>query len=524
MPQTDLETRRRFLRAGAMTMAAAPLLACSTRLDGRPSRSAPPPDEARGSPITAGLQAGPFTGHRDNGVAAWRGIRYARATRFGLPVVEPLPAAPMACTTYGATAAQEKGAGGARSESDDPFFLNVWSPAADGKQRPVMVWIHGGGFRTGAGSVYPGHELAAGGDIVVVTLNYRLGAIGFADFSALGIPNNRGLHDQIAALRWVQAHIALFGGDPAQVTVVGESAGSTSVALLMVARGIEPLFRAAIMQSGSLNLLHDPQIAARLATRYRELLGTAAESRAALEAVPVARLLDAQAQVADAFPGMIPAAPIYDGDLLPASFEAALLAETPDIPLLVGAMRDEIRFFEIPGARTMLLRERGELLAQVRWLLGKTAAGRIAATYPDTRAGNRDLGTDANFQMPTRHFAERHVARGRRAWVYRFDYGGLFLGAAHAVDLTFLWPLDGVVFGALRGGPLTGRRRELAERMRSRWIAFVREGDPGSEWPPYVVPQRPTLIMDRTDRVEQDPDRARREAWDGQDIEIARRP
>ena len=113
--------------------------------------------------------------------------------------------------------------------------------------------------------------------------------------------------------------------------------------------------------------------------------------------MPVARLLDAQAQVAEAFPGMIPAAPIYDGDLLPASFEAALLAETPDIPLLVGAMRDEIRFFEIPGARTMLLRERGELLAQVGWLLGKTAAGRIAATYPDTRAGNRELGTDANF-------------------------------------------------------------------------------------------------------------------------------
>ncbi|WP_312681655.1 carboxylesterase/lipase family protein [Stenotrophomonas chelatiphaga] len=507
-----------------MTLAAAPLLACST-----PVRRATDPAAAGAASLTAdgadaALQAGPFQGHLGSGVVAWHGIRYARASRFGLPAVEALPADPVDCADFGATAAQAKGAGGARSESDDPFFLNVWSPAADEARRPVLVWIHGGGFQTGAGSLYVGNELAASGDIVVVTFNYRLGAIGFSDFSALGIPNNRGLHDQIAALRWVRAHIALFGGDPDKVTVAGESAGATSVSLLLVARGVEPLFRAAILQSGSLNLLHDRDIAARQAIRYREILGDDAGSRAALEAAPVARFLDAQAQVAASFPGMIPAAPIYDGELLPASFDAARLADTPPIPLLAGAMREEIRFFELPGARSMLLRERGDLLAQVGWLLGRTAAGRIAATYPDTRTGNRDLATDANFQMPTRHFAERHVARGHRAWVYRFDLGGVLLGAAHAVDLTYLWPLNGVVFTALRGGPLSGQRRALAERMRTYWIAFVRDGDPGGSWPTYVLPERPTLILDRAERVENDPDKARREAWDGQEIEIARRP
>ncbi|MBJ7516006.1 MAG: carboxylesterase/lipase family protein [Stenotrophomonas sp.] len=463
-----------------MTLAAAPLLACST-----PVRRATDPAAAGAASLTAdgadaALQAGPFQGHLGSGVVAWHGIRYARASRFGLPAVEALPADPVDCADFGATAAQPKGAGGARSESDDPFFLNVWSPAADEARRPVLVWIHGGGFQTGAGSLYGGNELAASGDIVVVTFNYRLGAIGFSDFSALGIPNNRGIHDQIAALRWVQANIALFGGDPGKVTVAGESAGATSVSLLLVARGVEPLFRAAIMQSGSLNLLHDRDIAARQAIRYREILGDDAGSRAALEAAPVARFLYAQAQVAASFPGMIPAAPIYDGELLPASFDAARL--------------------------------------------GRTASGRIAATYPDTRTGNRNLATDANFQMPTRHFAERHVARGHRAWVYRFDLGGVLLGAAHAVDLTYLWPLNGVVFTALRGGPLTGQRRALAERMRAYWIAFVRDGDPGSSWPTYVLPQRPTLILDRADRVENDPDKARRVAWDGREIEIARRP
>lgn len=507
-----------------MTLAAAPLLACST-----PVRSSTDPSAAGAASLTddsssAALQAGPFHGHRSGGVVAWHGIRYARASRFGLPAVEALPVDPVDCADFGATAAQAKGAGGSRSESDDPFFLNVWSPAADGKRRPVLVWIHGGGFQTGSGSLYVGDELAGSGDIVVVTFNYRLGAIGFSDFSTLGIPNNRGIHDQIAALRWVQANIALFGGDPDKVTVAGESAGATSVSLLLVARGVEPLFRAAIMQSGSLNLLHDRDIAARQAIRYRELLGDDAGSRAALEAAPVARFLDAQAQVAESFPGMIPAAPIYDGDLLPASFEAAVLADTPAIPLLAGAMREEIRFFELPGARNMLLRERGELLAQISWLLSRTAAARIAATYPDTRAGNRNLATDANFQMPTRHFAERHVARGHRAWVYRFDLGGLLLGAAHAVDLTYLWPLHGVIFTALRGGPLSGQRRALAQRMRAHWIAFVRDGDPGGGWPSHVLPERPTLIMDRTDRVENDPDKARRDAWNGRDIEIARRP
>ncbi len=504
-----------------MTLAAAPLLACSTRIAGAAS-SAPSSAQGR-AVIAASATAGPFSGTPEEGVVTWRGIRYARASRFGLPRVEPLPDIPTDCSHFGATAAQPKGAGGARSESDDPFHLNIWSPAADTRLRPVLVWIHGGGFQTGSGSLYEGHALAAQGDIVVVTFNYRLGVIGFSDFSALGIPNNRGLHDQIAALRWVQANIALFGGDPDKVTVAGESAGSTSVSLLMVARGVEPLFRAAIMQSGALNLLHDREIAHRQSLHYSRLLGADALDRAALESVPVSRLLDAQAKVADAFPGMIPAAPIYDGDLLPPSFEAAQRASTPSIPLLAGAMREEIRFFSLPGARTTLLRERGELLSQVSWLLGRTAAARIAAAYPDTKAGNQALGTDANFQMPTRHFAERHAARGNKAWVYRFDLGGLLLGAAHAVDLTYLWPLHGVVFTALRGGPLTGSRRALAERMRERWIRFVRDGDPGSAWPPYILPARPTLIMDRSDRVELDPDRARREAWAGQEIEIARR-
>jgi para-nitrobenzyl esterase len=206
-----------------MTLAAAPLLACST-----PVRSSTDPSAAGAASLTddsssAALQAGPFHGHRSGGVVAWHGIRYARASRFGLPAVEALPVDPVDCADFGATAAQAKGAGGSRSESDDPFFLNVWSPAADGKRRPVLVWIHGGGFQTGSGSLYVGDELAGSGDIVVVTFNYRLGAIGFSDFSTLGIPNNRGIHDQIAALRWVQDNIALFGGDPGKVTVAGES-------------------------------------------------------------------------------------------------------------------------------------------------------------------------------------------------------------------------------------------------------------------------------------------------------------
>ncbi|MDX7954071.1 carboxylesterase family protein, partial [Lichenihabitans sp. Uapishka_5] len=205
---------------------------------------------------------------------------------------------------------------------EDCLHLNIWSPAADARRRPVLVWVHGGAFTSGSGALYGGAPLAAGGDIVVVTVNYRLGGLGFVDFgSALGDPTvgrNLGLQDVMAALGWVRRNVAQFGGDPARVTLAGESAGSIMISALM-ATDAATLFDQAILQSGAFNLIHTAETGLTIARAWVEALRPRPQNLADLQALPAQAFVEAEAAVARAIPGASPAAPWFDGTVLPAS-------------------------------------------------------------------------------------------------------------------------------------------------------------------------------------------------------------
>jgi para-nitrobenzyl esterase len=403
--------------------------------------------------------------------------------------------------------------------------LNIWAPPADGRLRPVLFFIHGGAFIMGGGDPYDGENLAAAGDIVVVTINYRLGVLGFVNFAeALGIPDlpsNLGLRDQIAALHWVKDNITAFGGDPKRVTICGESAGSMSVSLLMLCREAWPLFHGAIMQSGAVSMIHSREASVQCAKLYTERLNLKQGSLEDLRAIPVEDLLKAQIEVQKAMTQTIPAAPWFDSALLPESLAAAHHAQTAPVPLIAGFNREEIRTFEILPGPAILPTKRGDLDHVLRAQVPAAEAERIISAYPRTQQGDRALGTDLTFGMPTRNFAERH-ARENPTWAYRFDYASPFLGAAHGLELFFLWPYL-PVSSAMALGPNIGKRRALSKRMKAHWTHFVREGAPLKDWPRFDSETRATMVFDRNDAVLNDPNAEQRSAWAGIDV-YARAP
>ena len=462
-----------------------------------------------------------------HGVIRWLGVPYARADRFAAPQavapwkgVRPARAFSPQCPQllFGSIARAKFRAPGF---GEDCLALNIWAPrSGDSELKPVVVWIHGGAFVVGCSNSYDGAELARLGDMVVVTINYRLGVLGFVNFAdVLGhpeIPSNLGLRDQIAALEWVRDNIQAFGGDPGRVTIAGQSAGSLCVSLLMLSRTAWPLFHGAILQSGAISLIHDHDKSLRIGRRYVELLELDQGDLNTLRGIDLSRLFAAQARIDAEERNGIPAGPWFDNDLLPASLEAARAAPTAPVPLLAGANRDEIRLFEVmPG--DILPTRRPDLERLVRDQLPAEQADRIVAAYPRTVRGRQAFASDLTFAMPTRHFAERHSARNA-TWVYRFDYRHPMLGACHALDLAFLWPIRGLVGVMIRGGLMSGSRAGLADRIKGHWTHFVRHGRPGADWPPYTSDVRMVRLFDLPDQTVEDLEPTRYAAWSRQDV------
>lgn len=358
-------------------------------------------------------QYGRVRGFDKNGMRTWLGIPYARAARFEAPqaaepwsgvrdAVSPAPMCP-------------QGFGGRRPKvpegvAEDCLTVNIWAPPADGRRRPVMFWIHGGAFMAGGANQYDGQEFARLHDIVVVGINYRVGVLGFVNFGdALGlpsIPSNLGLRDQIAALRWVHDNVGAFGGDPTRVTIVGQSAGSMSVSLLMLCKEAWPYFRGAVLQSGALNLLHDREKSIFVARGYAEKLGLNQGSLEKLRALDVNALLDAQGEVQKLTPNGIPASPWYDGELLPDSYIAAQAAPVAQVPIMAGATRQEVRLFDLlPGPRILPTR-RADIEPMLRHQLPQKAEA-ILRSYPESstdRSGERSdlLYAHAQFRRAAR--------------------------------------------------------------------------------------------------------------------------
>jgi para-nitrobenzyl esterase len=478
------------------------------------------------------VAGGQVEGVQRGGVFAWLGLPYAEPPVGPRRFRAPEPVVPWtgvsSAARFGPAAHQSGPLGGAARRlgtgaGEDCLYLNVYAPRAsrtDGRPRPVLVWIHGGAFRNGSGALYDGGPLAEQGDLVVVTLNYRMGVFGFVNFPAaldVDLPSNLGLRDQIAALQWVRDHIAGFGGDPEQVTIAGESAGSISAALLSGAPATAGLFRAVVMQSGSFSLIHGPVTSQEVARAYARELGLGPRDGGRLWQLPAEELLRAQQQVDRQLPGTLPAAPWFDGEVVAGSLAEAQHAVHPEVALLAGHNRDEVTLFQRTRGDIMPTTRRA-LVNRLRADLGWDAAQAVLDAYPGTRAGTAALGTDLNFALPTLHFAERHAEAGGRTWFYRFDAAVPVLGATHAAELPYLWSWSGGAAFLLRGR-LTPERRALAARMRRRWLAFVRDGDPGADWPAFHLPERQTLVLDPAgDRVVADPSGQRRRVWAGRDV------
>lgn len=482
--------------------------------------------------VVVSTAAGRVGGVRRGAVSCWRGVPYAAPPVGALRFRAPQPAAPWAgvraALRSGGAATQSRGISGPLRRlgdgvGEDCLYLNVYAPAAaatDGGRRPVLVWVHGGAYTSGSGALYDGTRLAEEGDVVVVTVNYRLGVFGFVDLASAvdaDVPSNLGLRDQVAALQWVRENIAAFGGDPDRVTVAGESAGSVSVSMLVASPHTAGLFSAAILQSGSFSLAHGDQTRVEVARHYARILGLGHRDGDRLWQLPTSDLAAAQRQVNENTPGTVPASPWFDGDLVPGSLAAAQAVVRPELALLAGHNHDEITFFQrLPG--DVMPTSRPALTARLRAELGWDRAAELLALYPATRRGTVALGSDLNFAMPTRHFAERHAVAGGPTWCYRFDARGPLLGATHAAELVYLWGWTGAGALLLRGRR-TPARDALAARMRAHWLSFVRTRSPGPDWPPFVPPDRATRVFDPAgDRVVLDPAGERRRAWAGQDV------
>jgi para-nitrobenzyl esterase len=473
--------------------------------------------------LTIRTRHGVVKGGRGAGARHWLGVPYARSERFGLPVPPDAWSDERDATQFGPECPQYFGSFAsikkidAREVGEHCLVLNVWRPDTDDTDpKPVMVWVHGGAFMAGTGNMYDGAELAARGDIVVVTINYRLGILGFVNLDER-VPSNLGMRDQIAALEWVRDNIASFGGDPSRVTLAGESAGSISIAMLMLCARAQPLFHAAILQSGAISLPHSRQTSQRIGRHYRDVLGLESFDLDRLRSLDLRTLLIAQATVHKLEPGSVPGAPWFDGELFPASLADALSMTTPRMPMLAGFNREEIRTFEILRGPPILPMTRAANERLIREQLPAGEAERLLAAYPNTKNDNRALATDLTFGMPTLNFAERH-SRHSPTWFYRFDYRHPLIGAAHGLDLAFVWKLKGVVGFVMRGGFFTAKRRELAEQMQAHWAHFVKYGRPRDDWPMYSESRRAVKIFGERDGLLDDPDAVRRAAWQGADV------
>lgn len=464
-------------------------------------------------PPIAHSALGDLQGISHDGVASFLGVPYAEPPIGDLRFAPPQPPRPWNglrdATPHGPIAPQLPSRLNVamgdfhRPQSEDCLTLTIRTPSPDSRSRPVIVWLHGGAWISGAGSLdwYDGSVLAREGDLVFVGVNYRLGSLGWLHRPGL-IDVEPGTADMIAALQWVHDHIAGFGGDPDNVTVMGQSAGATSIERLLTRPDARNLFKRAIMQSGGFGRgAYHSSLASERAEQFMRLLSIDPEAANALQrlrAVEIRRLLVAQGELARAnarFAQTMPQfMPVHDAKLTQAELLAKIADAADGKQVLIGATRDEVHAFYAanPDMRDpphdKVIERFGSEAALARY-----RARRPGATTMDLLA---DLGTDETFLLPAMRLADALATRGVSCFAYLFDWAppGSRFHACHCIDLPFVfgnfsqWP------GAemLAGGD-AAQMADLSRAMRAAWIAFARAGSPG--WPHYDTTSRATMCF-----------------------------
>ncbi len=492
------------------------------------------------------MSGGQLRGSDDGGVARFLGIPYAAGPFGSNRMRPPQPVEPWAgvrdATEYGPTS--PKGDYPPQYQAlfpertfvgTDCLNLNIWTPSdAVGRGGlPVLVWIHGGSFMNGAGSnlEYDGSAFARDG-VVCVTVNYRLGAEGFlyVGTDAAAGTANLGLQDQVAALRWVQDNIAAFGGDPARVTVAGESAGAMSVTTLLAMPASDGLFAQAITQSGAAAHTLTPETGLMVSRRLAERLAVE-PTRAAIAAVDLTTMVRAASDLVSEVQirpdpqtwgslalSLLPFAPVVDGTVLPRHpLEAFAGGVATDVTVLAGSNRDEARLFLVAPGVIDHIDEPTLAAGTAAYGLAPDGLDRYRRNRPDASPGDvlAAVVSDWFFRVPAIRLAEARAAGDATTFMYRFDHpdpaANHGFGAAHAVEIPFVF--DTIHLDQMK--PLIGERpsQDVADTAHHTWVAFVTTGDPG--WAPYSTATRTTGIIAEKLAAVDDPSGDELAIWSG---------
>lgn len=502
----------------------------------------------------AEISTGKLRGAMIEGVAAFKAIPYGAPTSGENRFMPPRPPAPWAgerdASAYLGQSPQSRlgfpqrpelgdfaGAADATPETEDCLTLSVWSPDLAGT-RPVMVWLHGGAFSFGSANNprLQGSRLARRGDVVVVTVNQRLNIFGHLDLSAFGAEyaqsGNAGALDMIAALQWVRDNISAFGGDPACVTIFGESGGGAKVCTLLAMPAAAGLFHRAIVQSGATIRLREKERALRLTDAVLRELGVAGANARKLHDLSIARLQAAIEPAVKAigptrwpFFDRYPFGPTVDGDILPTHpFDPGAPAISAKIPLIVGDTKDEAALFlasdDKVWNRTMTEEEMHSHVAPVAGAHADRVVEVYRRLFPGMSPAERLIATltDANFRIRSLVLAERRARQGGgMLWMYNFAYESpRFDGrvkAGHALDVPFTFD----TIDLTNATDCSSAAHGLADAMSGAWAAFAHTGVPHHggipPWPTYDLNNRATLVLDTACRIVSDPGAETRALW-----------
>ncbi|QJU59770.1 carboxylesterase/lipase family protein [Sphingomonas sp. AP4-R1] len=485
---------------------------------------------AAGSADRVRTKAGEFVGTREQGVTAFRGIRYGRAERFRAPVAVAEPGKRIAAQAFGPVCPQ--GDRQYQPQSEDCLFLNVWTaephPAA---KKPVMLYIHGGAYSNGSVTdpLNDGHRLAARGDVVVVTVNHRLNALGYLYLARLdprfADSGNAGQLDLILALQWVRDHIAAFGGDPGRVMVFGQSGGGAKIATMMGMPAADGLFHRAATMSGQQVTASGPMNATARARAYLAKLGVKESDLGALLDMPVETLVEALSATDPVLGGGVYFGPVLDMKwLVRHPFWPDANPQGLRVPMMLGNVHDETRAFISPDSPkvqglnwdNVAARMAPELRIDIlpEWVVAEYRKQFPDWTPTDVFYGATTAGRSWRGQVIE---AEARATAGAPGWVYQVDFSSRTdprRGAFHTMDI----PL---VFGTIdAAGSQTGTgadARAASKAMQESFVAFAKTGDPNhaglAAWPRYDLATRATMIFDVVSRVQNDPRKWQRELF-----------